>query len=767
MYSILYGTFLRGLPFQNADRFVIVDRSNPAANLPRAPVPYQDFLEWRRQQTSFEGLVAWLGDSSGLVGDKVPPQRVNGAWVTVDLFDVVGIQPVLGRSFRADEAGLAAPPVVVVSHKVWKEMFNSDPKVLGRTIQVSGKPMTLVGVMPRGFGFPMSHDVWMPLRIDPGSQLAGAPMLQVFGKRKAEVPLRQAQAEMATIAERLARERPDTNAGFGTLVTPYTRGYTEDGVRKSQTLLMAAACAVLLIACANVAGLLQVQAVQRLNELAVRTALGAGRRRLLAQLLSEASLLALAGGLLGLVVAWWAVEAYRNVFGELVSTSWMEIRLHPAAYLFALGSMVLAVLLSGLPAALLASRIRPSEILKQSAASGSLRGRIQKGLVAVQIALSFALLVVTGIMIESILNLGRVELGAAPDKVFVGQLSLDDPRYQERASQIRFLQEVERRMGAIPGVRVAAVGTELPGQAALTATFGVEGRVYPSEDAFPSTRWAIVSPSYFQVVGLQPVDGRTFLASDGLDSAPVAMVNRSFARRYLPGEPAVGRRVRFGTNDPSQRWLTIVGVVPDVATGGVEGREHDALYLPLAQKGGTWISVLARTEPGPLSLAPQIRQAVASLDPAMAVFWPNSLDGIVASQTLTYRSAAILFTFFGALALFLAAVGLYGILSFGVRQNTRDLGVRLALGARRSQIRMQVLRDGAIQVASGLALGMALAAAGLRFVAGLVYGVSLWDPFVFLAAAVVVAATSLLACLVPAARASRLSPLLAIRERSA
>ena len=764
MYSILYGTFLRGLPFDDPHRFVIVDRSNPAADMPRAPVTYRDFLEWRSAQQSFEDLVAWFGDSSGLTGEGVPPERVNGAHVTANLFGVIGVRPSLGRGFLPEDSDPAAPPVAIVSHRIWKEMFGSDPTIVGRPIQVSGEARTLVGVMPPGFGFPLSQDVWMPMRIAPGSQLAAAPMLQVFGKLKEGVPLRQAQAEMSSLAARLERERPETNAGFGALLTPFTVGYTDEGVRQSQTLLMLAACAVLLIACANVAGLLQVQAVQRLRELAVRTALGAGRRRLAGQLLAESSLLVLAGGLLGLIVARWAVDGYRHLFGELVSTSWMEIKLHPVAFLFALGAMALAVLLAGLPAALLSSRVRPAEALKQSSAGGSLHGRIRKGLAVAQIALSFALLVVTGLMVKSILNLGRVELGAAPDEVLVGQLSLDAPQYREASAQVRFLQELERRVAALPGVRAAGLGTGIPGEEGATGDFQIEGRDYPSEHAYPVTRWAIVSASYFDVLGLTPVEGRSFLHSDDMDSMSVAVVNRSFARRYFPGESPVGRRIRFGKNDPTRKWITLVGVVPDVATGGFQGKEHDALYMPMPQKGGLWISLFVRTEQDPLALAPAVRRAAAAVDPSMTIFWADSLAGLMASWTLMYRSAATLFTLFGALALFLAAIGLYGVLSFAVRQRTRDLGVRMALGARGSQVRMLVLRDGALQIALGIALGAALAAAGLRLVAGFVFGVSLWDPAVFLAALLIVAGTSLLACLIPSARASRISPLLAIRE---
>lgn len=753
MFSILYGTFLRGLPFEDADRFVIVDRSNPAAGLPRAPVPYQDFLEWRRQQTSFEDLVAWVGTSIGIVGDGVPPGHFNGAWATTNLFDVVGVRPLLGRGFLPEDDLAGAPPVAVISEKVWKEMFGGDPDILGRSIRVNGEPRTVLGVMPARFEFPLRQDLWLPLRVDEGAP--AVPLLQVFGKLKEGTSLRQARAEMTTIAERLALERPESNAGFGALLSRYTHGYTDEGLRRSQELLLAAIVAVLLIACVNAASLLLVQSTQRLEEMAVRTALGASRRRLVAQLLTEAGLLAAAGGLMGFLVARWAIDAYLRLFGELVSNFWMDIRLDPTAFAAAAAVSGLAVLLTGLPAALLGSSARPAEVLKQGARVGGGRfGPVYRALSVVEIALSFALLVVTGLMIESILNLGRVELGASPDKVLVATIALEGPRYTERSVQLGFFRDLVDRAGALPGARAAGLASRLPAYMPAATPLEIEGRVLPRSE----TREVVVSPGCFEVFGLKPLEGRVFTEADGGSAPAVAVVNRSFARRYFPEESPLGRRVRLTSSGADRPWMTIVGVVPDMALGGVEGREHDGIYQPLAQRGGTWMNLVVRTEADPLSLALPIRRAVAALDPALSVFWFESLEGAVASQTLSYRSAAWLFSLFGALALFLAVVGLYEVMALTLRQRSREIGIRVALGAGPRQIRFLVLRHGVVQVAAGVLLGVALAAAGLRSVAGFLFGVEVWNLPVLIAAGCVVAMAGLLACLPPAFEASRLSP---------
>jgi predicted permease len=730
-----------------------VDRSNPAAGLPRAPVPYEDFLVWRSRQTSFEHLVAWFGGSVGIVGDGVPPGHYNGAWVTADLFDAVGVRPRLGRGLLPEDGRPDAPPVAVISDRVWREMFGGDPGIPGRPIRINGEIRTVTGVMPAGFEFPLRQDLWLPLRVDESA--AGIPFLQVFGKLRGGISLRQARAEMSAIAERLARERPETHAGFGALLSRYTHGYTDEGLRRSQELLLAAVAAVLLIACVNAASLLLVESTRRRGEMAVRTALGASRRRLVAQLLTEAGLLVAAGGLAGLLVARWAVDAYLRLFGELVSNFWMAVRLDAVAFGVAAGVSGLAVLLAGLPAALLGSSARPAEVLKQGGRTSRL-GRVYRALSVVEIALSFALLAATGLMIRSVLNLGRLDWGASPDKVLVATVSLQGPRYADREAQLGFFRDLVERIEALPGARTAGVASRLPGDMPEVTPFEIEGRTPPAFE----TREVVVSPGGFEVLGLKLLEGRVFTAADREGAPAVAVVNRSFARRYFPGASPVGRRVRLG---PDRPWMTLVGVVSDMALGGVEGSEHDGIYAPLAQRGGRFMALVVRTESAPLSLERPIRTAVASLDPELSVFWLRSLEESVAEQTLPYRAAAWLFTLFGALALFLAVVGLYEVMALTLRQRSREIGIRAALGAGPRRIRLLILRQGALQVAAGLLLGVALAAAGLRLVAGFLFGVEVWNVPVLLGAGGAVAAAGLLACLPPAIQAARLLPVTVLK----
>jgi putative ABC transport system permease protein len=759
MFSILYGTFLRGLPFKDPRSFVILDRSNPEADLPRAPVPYEDYTEWHRQQQSFADLVAWAGFSARVVADGIPAEHFNSASVSINLFDVIGVRPKIGRGFLPEDSLISSPRVVILSDRAWKEVWNGAPSILGRSIQVNGKASTVVGVMPPRFEFPLKQDLWVPLSSEFSEEKGKIPFLQVFGKLKKGVSLRQAQVEMDTIARRLAAERPETNAGFGVLLSSYTYGYTDEGLRRSQELLLTAVCAVLLLACINAASLLLVQSTQRMNELAVRAALGATRRRLMVQLLTEASILVLLGGGLGLLIARWAIDGYIRLFGESLLSFWADIRLDPMAFLVAAGACAFAVILAGLPVAFLSSGARPAEILKQGVRVGGGRiGRVYRVLCVAEIALSVTLLVVTGLTIKSILNLGRVDLGASPDKVLVGQLQLDDPQYNDLPAQVRFLTEIAGRTRELPGVLSAAIASSVPGGGGDASPFEIEGEPV-ARNAQPETRQVVVSPGYFEVFGLAPLEGRTLLESDREATEAVAVVNRSFAQRFFPSKSPVGRRLRLEPEDPESPWLTIVGVVPDVALGWIEDPEHDGVYLPMAQQGGRWTNLVIRTEQSPVSLAPAVRKAAAALDPGMVVFWLRSQADLISDQTLLFRSAAILFSFFGVLALFLAVVGLYGVMTLTVRQKARDIGIRMALGARPGQVQILIFRDGGLQVVLGVLLGLALASLSLRFVAGFLYNVEVWNPQIMTAASLLTATTGLLACLPPALQALRISPI--------
>ncbi len=767
MFSIVEGAILRGLPFEGAGRIMHLERNNLSEGIESMEVPLHDYLDWREQQRSFEALAAFHEGTVNLSGTE-RAERYDGAFITANGLETLGVRPTLGRLFREDEDEPEAGPVLLLSDHVWRDRFDADTAVLGRVLRVNGEQATVIGVMPPGFRFPTAQDVWLPLRMDPAKLARGeGTSLEVFGRLRDGVSRDRAAAEMQTIARRLAEAYPETNEGVGAVVKPFTDEYIGEEPRAMLWTMLGAVFLVLLIACANVANLLLARAATRQRELAIRSAIGASRLQVIGKLLAEALVLAGAGAALGLALAWVGIRAFNAAVAPSSPPFWIDIGLHPQVLLFVLAVTLASALLSGIVPALQATGARLNEVLKdESRGSSGLRvGRLSRVLVTAEIALSVGLLVGTGLMIKSVTNLAGVEYGFETESVFSARMGLFEADYPDAESRGRYYERLLPRLRELPGVEAATIATSLPGVWSGGTTFEVEGRSYERPQDHPNARWVAIAPGYFEAFDVRPLRGRRFDLRDAREAAAVAIVNRSFVARHFPGEDPLGKRIRQGGSEDEEPWRTIVGVVPDMHLQGVQNPEDDpsGMYVPLAQADPRFTYVALRSGGDAMTLANPARAAVAAVDPDIPLYWVQSVQAAIDETTWYYRVFGTLFAVFGAVALFLASVGLYGVMSASVGSRTVEMGIRMALGAKGKDVVRLVLRQGLVQIAIGLAVGVGLAFLLARGLDILLYRVGAWDPATFLLIAAVIVATGLLASWIPALRATRVEPMTALR----
>jgi predicted permease len=675
---------------------------------------------------------------------------------------MLGVVPRLGRSFARGEEERGAPRVVMLSEALWQRRFGGDPRVLGRDVTLEGDPYTVIGIIPATGQRAMlpSHlataqrvDLWLPLRLNTDVAPRGLHFMDVVGRLRPELSFQQAEERLEVFARRL-RESKVTEHGIR--ISALERGVIGDS-RPLLVALAGAAGMVLLIACTNVANLLLARASGRRREVAILAALGAGRGRIVRQLLVESLLLALLGAAAGALVAHLGVLGLRAV-GPTSVPRLAEAAVDARLLIFALGLSMFTGLLFGLVPALQTSRPDLAEVIKvggRGAVGGPARDRFRVALVVTEVALSFALLIGAGLLAQSLGRLLAVEKGFESERVVSAYLNLPGGRYPEAHQQIAFFRELRERLEALPGVRSAALVNNPPLTGGPSGGFAIEGRTFPPEGS-PFAWKRIVSPDYFATLGIPIVAGRAIDERDVAGAAPVLVVNQAFARRYFPGENPLGKRVDFSWETTG--FQEIVGVAKDAREQALDRPAEPILYIPLAQRAETGMYLLVRTVGATAGIIPQVRKAVAALDRDRALSEVQTLEDVL-SQTLARRRLAMaLFGAFSALALFLAAVGLYAVISYSVQQRKKEIGIRLALGARESQVAGTVIRRGIVLIAAGTVLG-ALAALGLgRFLAALVFGVGTADPMTYAGVAGLLVGTALVASLVPALRAARVDP---------
>ena len=763
-FSIVYGALYRGLPFEDADRLVHLERANLARGIESMETPIHDFADWRAEQRSFEDLAAFHMGTVNLAGEE-RPERYDGAFISPSAFAMLGVAPVLGRTLTEEDASPSAPLAILIGHSVWQSHFNGDPGVVGRAVRMNGQPATIAGVMDETFRFPVRHEVWVPLRMTPSDAPRGSGQtLEVFGRLKDGVSEEEAARDIAGIARRLELEYPATNEGITTIAKSYMREFMGEENYYLGAVMLAAVFLVLLVACANVANLLLARTVLRTREIGIRTALGASRWRVIGQFLAEAFAIAALGAGLGMGITFAGVRWFQGVMDQVGAPFWIDIRVDSASLLFVLLATAAAALIAGALPAWQAARADIGEILKdESRGSSSFRiGRLSRGLVMFEVALSFSLLVAAGLLVKSVVKLNGVDYAFAREDVFTGRIGLMESDYPEPEDRVRFHDALLERLTALPGVRAAALTTALPGFWGGRYWFGVEGEQYDRPEDHPAAHRVAVSAGFFDTFGAEPVQGRVLQPQDREGSLPVTVVNESFARRFLDGD-AVGKRVRLGQSDSERPWMTVVGVVPDMHAGGPENEDPEAMYIPLAQTPEAFVSIAVRTEGPPTSMTSAVRGAVAAVDADLPIYFIGGLVERMDQEYWQWRTFGTLFFMFGVAALLLAGIGLYAVMAFAVSTRTREVGVRMALGAEAGDVIRMILRQGMAQLIIGLLIGLGLAVALATALTQFLFQVQPRDPGVFVGILGLLVAIGLAASAIPAWRATRVDPVEALR----
>ena len=770
MFSVVYGVLLRPLPFPRPDRLVFVQEASlrHEGTSPTSPATLRD---WREQQHVFESMAAAELWGASLTGSG-RPEEVSGLRVSPSLLSVLRVSPVLGRGFQEDDE-----QTVVLSHALWERRFGGNPAAIGRDVILNGASYRVIGVMPAAFRFPPfwaeKAELWVPLRFAPErANDRGSRSLRVFARLRDGVSLGQAQAEMSTIASRLQHAFPESyGTDAGARVLPLAE-VTVGRVKPALLVLLGAVTFLLLLACANVANLLLARASGRQKEMALRLALGAPRWRLVRQLLAESLTLSAAGGALGLMLAWAAVHALAAAIPDasrFTLPRYQELGIGTVVILFTFGVCAATGVLFGLAPALQFSRPDLQGTLKEGGRGASYRSRtvLRSLLVVGEIAVSLMLLAGAGLMARSLARLGAVDAGFDPRHVLTMRVVLSGPAYAASEKRTRFYHRAIEQIAAIPGVESAAGINHLPLAGDVwTFSFTVEGRPAPAPADVPGAVFRVATPGYFQTMGVPLLSGRDVSERDDSSAPLVVVINRTMAQRYWPGEDAVGKRIRLGGPNSRSPWITVVGVVKDVEQAEWGIAAGNEFYFPYRQNPEDiqkYITVVARSAGDPAAMASAIENGIRSLDQDALVADVATMQQVVERAVWQPRSSATLFAGFALLALVLAAIGIYGVISYGVSQRRQEIGIRMALGARPADVLATVLREGAVLAAAGTALGLAGALALTRYLASLLYEVSATDPAVLAASTGILVAIAMGAAFLPARRATRVDPVIALR----
>jgi putative ABC transport system permease protein len=770
VFSIVDAMMLRPLPFADLDRLVDLSQSRPQRGDVKLRVAPANFLDWRSQTKSYESVAAMAYWDVNLTtnGD---PERVQGFLVSASFFRTLGITPALGRGFNDDEETPGRDKVAVLSNELWERRYGSDPAILQKTIHLDSIPYTIVGVAPAGFGFPYSTEVWAPLAFDAETAAnRRVRYLAIAGRLKPGVSVETADAELQLLTARLEKEYPQTNTGLSGDVVPLVEGVQDEGNAEFLALLQGTAAFVLLIACANVANLLLARGSTRQKELALRQALGASRWRLVRQLLTESVVLALVGAGLSLLVASVGIDLIREGMPATIRRfiyGWNDIDVDGRVLTFTTTVGVLAGLIFGLAPAWQGSQSGLNETLKEggrTAAPG--RARMRAALVVAEVALALMLLVSAGLMVRGAFRLINAERGYQPAGVLAANLVLPEGKYHEEDTRRHFFRSLLTRLAAAPQIEAAAASSIIPSNNDdRSTTVVIEGQPPAEPGNVPSAAIRSVTPDYFRVMQIKLLRGRFLTEADNTTSQRVAVISDQMARRFWPDHDALGKRFKAGPLESPGPWITVVGVVGDVLHHWFNNERGPAFYLPFEQSPQLGMVVVARVRSGdPNAIAPIVRQEFAAVDPQQPIFRVRSMERVIKDSSIGLSYIWIMMTVFAVIALILAAVGVYAVIAYGVSQRTHEFGVRIALGAARRDVLSLVVRHALTLAGIGLAIGL-VGAYGLgRLLAATMFGVVSMDVSTFLAVAGTLAAIAALAGYVPALRATRVDPVIALRH---
>jgi len=764
IFSMVNAIVLRPLPLNDPDRLVWATETNPKGNA--ISLSWLNYLDWRERSRSLEALAASRDEAQTLTGtDRA--QRLRARRVTSNFFKVVGVSPAIGRAFTDADDRAGGEPTVILSNEFWRTQFAADPSVLGRSLTLNAIPCTIIGVLPRGFQYLRPYDVFVSV-----APVSGTPMLQLrgnhngfnaVGRLKPGISVATAEAELQGIAADLEREYPGTNTGI--------RAHTEllasrlvSEIRLTLLALLGAVGFLLLIACVNVANLLIARGASRRHELAVRAALGGGRRRLVLQLLAESMLISTVGGVLGVGIAFFLMRAL--VAAAPDGTPRLDgVSLDGAALGFALAASTICGLVFGAFPALHASAADGQEALIRGRATGFSAGshRLRRGLMVAETALALMLLIGAGLMIRTLQRATSVEAGFRPDHLVTAQMELNGAQWTP-AHQRTFRNELLERLRAVPGVTQAAITFVLPIDGSQwNSIFIVSNNPVPERAKLPSSAFTPVTPGYFETVGMRLLRGRYFDGHDSENAASVAVVNESFAKRMWPDENPIGQSLKQGWPEDRGSWREVVGVVADVKFNGLTAETPLQVYLPIDQEPVRDLALVARTSDDPASLLPTVESLVHDLDRDLPLFGKRTMDQILESSMARERMSMIVFMVFAAVALALASIGLYGVVAHGVTERTHEIGVRMALGADPRHVLSLIVGQGLVTTIAGIAVGLVGALALSRTIEGLLFGIESTDPATFAAVVALLFVIALTACTIPAWRATRVDPTRALR----
>lgn len=778
IFSVVNALLLRQLPYKNADRLVMLWDKNERLQLgiEHLPVSAYHFLSWRDMSQSFDEVSALSAESLTMTGAG-DPERISCARVSGNFFRLMGVDPIAGRVINDDDDRPGAAKVVVVSYGLWQTRFGSDEELVGKSLTLDGNSYTVIGIALKGFQFPRhkempAHvsdspqtDLWVPIAFtDEQIERRGDHNLSVIARMKPGITTDQAQAEMNTVAARLVEQEPG-NEGY-TVAVLSLNDQVVGPVRPALIVLLAAVGFLLLIACANVANLLLARSATRQREIAVRIALGATRWRIIRQLLAEATMLSIMGGIAGVLLNLWGIELLLNLASEALPRIG-EIATDTRVLLFTVIISMATGILCGIVPAIQSSGAALSEIIKDGAkgVTGFGSRKTLNALVTAEVALSLVLLIGAGLTMKSFVRLLEINPGFDPDQVITTSIFLSGEKYSGDQPQAAFFKEAVERISALPNVKSVAATSGLPLSGAENAgSFVIEGKPAPRPTETPLVDRRVITPDYFLTMGIPLLKGRSFTEADDANAQKVLIVSESWIRRYMPDEEALGQRVKLGRADSDRPWLTIVGIVGDVKHTSIDSEMRPHIYWPQAQRPSAGMTIVIKSSSDPATVISAVRNEIWSIDRNQPVGDVKVMEQYVSDSLSRRRLNMTLLGIFAALALLLATVGIYGVMSYTVTQRTREIGIRIALGANSSDVIRLVTGQGMIPAVMGIVLGIAASMGLTRSISSLLYGVSANDPLIFTGVAILLTLIALLASYIPARRATRVDPMIALRQ---
>lgn len=770
MYAIIKGVVFSTPDYEAVEEIVFVQTTIPLSQFNQS-VRIHDYLDWKDGQTVFSEMAAYYSMSVNLSGDDVRAETYSGARISASTFNLLGRQPLIGRPFTPEQDLVPDQNEVIIAYHIWEDRYGADPGILGKTIRIDARPTTVIGVMPDGFRFPELHDMWLPLAIDMAeTERRDGPGLKVLGRLSDGSTQAEAFAQFTAIASRLEQQFPETNENIVPVMELWTEAqFVDDETRGLLYTMFVGVIGVLLIACANVANLLFALTVARGKELAVRTALGAARFRVLRQLLSETLVLTAAGAVLGLVLTKFSLDLFTRVITPLQIPPWMTFEVSPSVVLFVIGITFLSALVSGILPALQATRGDVHSILQDQSrgSSGRSVSRRSAALIVLEVSLSCALLVAAGLTTRSTLEIANADFGFDQTGILTARLLLPAATYEDSLSRRDVTDRIRTELRTIPGVTEAAITSNMPVLGTGLRFYGVLDHDYADDGEYRFGGYTRVSPTFFDLIGAEIVAGRGIEETDILESQRVVVLDERFVEMNWPGEDALGKQVRLGRSDSENPWHTVVGVVRTIDM--LEPLQFAAdrpenMFAPLGQNPVAGLSVMLKTNGDPLTAAMPVRDIITRIDSDIPVSQVATFEQRIQDASVDDRIIGGMFMIFGVVALLLASIGLYAVMAFSVGRRTAEVGIRMALGADGGSIVRLILMQGAWPLAVGIVLGLGLAVLLGQALSSFLFNVSALDPVTFVGIPLLLTAVSVAALLIPANRAARIAPVVALRE---